>query len=216
MGGRSYILPYPQATLREYNNQRQKWSTTIRTNGGRLHDGGRIWYRGDTMPDSRPEEFDEDTNSVFLDLSASSPRSAEDAHFTYCRDDMTASTNNWVSHGKLQKISLLQTRSRSLVSFGTYPTGQYQFPAKKKTKYLGAIAQWQSHQTHTLDEVQKLYGKLLHACLVVPAGRAYLTTLESMLGIFHNHPFMPRTPPRTLLMIYSGGQTPSTNMNYVG
>jgi len=30
--------------LQEYNNQRRKWSTTIRTNGGRLHDGGRIWY----------------------------------------------------------------------------------------------------------------------------------------------------------------------------
>jgi hypothetical protein len=50
--------------------------------------------------------------------------------------------------------------------------------------------------THTLPEVQKLYGKLLHATLIVPSGRAYLTNLESMLGIFKDRPFLPRTPPR--------------------
>jgi hypothetical protein len=40
------------------------------------------------MPDGRLEEFDEDAKSVFLDLSASSPWSAEDARFAYCRDDI--------------------------------------------------------------------------------------------------------------------------------
>src|SRR5882757_6862830 len=41
----------------------------------------------------------------------------------------------------------------------------------------------------------KLYGKLLHACAVVPAGRAYLTSLEKFMAIFGNHPFMPHSPP---------------------
>lgn len=48
----------------------------------------------------------------------------------------------------------------------------------------------------TLQEVQKLHGKLLHASLVFLSGRAYLINLEAMLGIFQENPFMPRTPPR--------------------
>ena len=43
--------------------------------------------------------------------------------------------------------------------------------------------------------MQKLYGKLLHTTLVVPAGQAYLTNLEAMLALFNNHPFVPHTPP---------------------
>ena len=41
-----------------------------------------------------------------------------------------------------------------------------------------------------------MYGKLLHACHVVPAGRSYLTSLEVFLGQFHNHPFHLHSPPR--------------------
>ena len=47
-----------------------------------------------------------------------------------------------------------------------------------------------------LLEVQQLYGKLLHASLVIPTGRAYLTSMETMLSLFHDSPFLPRTPPR--------------------
>jgi hypothetical protein len=58
-----------------------------------------------------------------------------------------------------------------------------------------AIEQWEARHTHKLTEVQKLYGKLLHTSLIIPEGRAYLTNLEAMLGIFHGSPFLPRTPP---------------------
>lgn len=47
-----------------------------------------------------------------------------------------------------------------------------------------------------LIETQRLFGKLLYACLVVPAGRAYLTELEAMLPIFGNRPHVPHSPPR--------------------
>ena len=50
---------------------------------------------------------------------------------------------------------------------------------------------------HDLLEMQRLYGKLLHATLVIPAGRAYLTGLEAMLALFDNSPFRPCTPPRS-------------------
>jgi len=69
---------------------------------------------------------------------------------------------------------------------------------KKKEKYLLMIEEWQKSRTHTLAEVQKLYGKLLHATLAHPDGRPYLTSLESMLGIFHHSPHLPCTPPRQL------------------
>jgi hypothetical protein len=46
-----------------------------------------------------------------------------------------------------------------------------------------------------LEDVQKLFGKLLHTCLMLPHGRAYLTGLEAMLGIFKDTPFTPCHPP---------------------
>ena len=69
-------------------------------------------------------------------------------------------------------------------------------PDEKKTKYLAAIADWGSKRTHNLLEAQALYGKLFHVALVIPAGRAHLTSMEAMLASFSNSPFIPHTPPR--------------------
>ena len=55
---------------------------------------------------------------------------------------------------------------------------------KKKEKYVSAIVEWKRRKSHTLGDVERLYGKLLHTCSIVPEGRAYLTGLESMLSIF--------------------------------
>ncbi|RXW17522.1 hypothetical protein EST38_g8333 [Candolleomyces aberdarensis] len=69
-------------------------------------------------------------------------------------------------------------------------------PAAKREKYLQAIEEWSQSPRHNLEETQKLYGKLLHICHVIPEGRAYLTNLEAFMGLFTDSPFMPRTPPR--------------------
>jgi hypothetical protein len=75
-----------------------------------------------------------------------------------------------------------------LVSFGTQ---------KKKEKYIAAIRrEWETQASHTLQEVQELYGKLLHASLVLPEGHTYLISLETMLAIFHDYPFMPHAAPK--------------------
>lgn len=66
----------------------------------------------------------------------------------------------------------------------------------KKEKYRNCIMEWQNRSTHTLTQVQSLYGKLLHSCLVVTEGRAYLTSLETMLSTSRNSPFVPHSPPR--------------------
>jgi hypothetical protein len=70
-----------------------------------------------------------------------------------------------------------------------------EIPSEKKKKYIEAIENWVACPTHVLEDVQKLYGKLLHASLMVPMGRAYLTNLEIMLGSFSNHPFVPHHAP---------------------
>lgn len=48
---------------------------------------------------------------------------------------------------------------------------------------------------HNLLDTQRIYGKLLHATLVLPAGRAYLTNLKAMLALFDNGAFVPHSPP---------------------
>ncbi len=70
---------------------------------------------------------------------------------------------------------------------------------KKKEKYRKAIELWCQSSMHDLLETQKLYGKLLHASHIVPAGRAYLTVFENFMGIFGDSPHMPRTPRKSIL-----------------
>ena len=74
----------------------------------------------------------------------------------------------------------------------------------RKEKYLQAILDWEAKPRHTLDEVQKLYRKLLHVCHVLPTGHAYLTSLESFMAQFHNCPFCLHSPSHRTA-IYNGG-----------
>ena len=69
---------------------------------------------------------------------------------------------------------------------------------EKRDKYLSAIHKWRKRQAHTLQDVQELYGKLLHACSAVPRGRAYLIHLESMLSTCGPQPFLPHRANKLL------------------
>ena len=53
---------------------------------------------------------------------------------------------------------------------GDLPTCIVSLSKEKKTKYRATIEGWLLKSIHTLEEVQKLYGKLLHASLIIPAG----------------------------------------------
>jgi len=68
----------------------------------------------------------------------------------------------------------------------------------KKEKYLLAIQAWSADSVHVLKQVQELYGKLLHACLVLPAGRSRLIGFESMLTTGQANPFIPCHAPHTI------------------
>jgi hypothetical protein len=181
--------------LDEYNTRREKWAAKIASNGGAIIEGGRKWYGGETLPDDSSEEFDEDCAFPIRDFSTLSPRTEEDARFSCCMADIDHFS---IPLGITWEIS----KDKPFGPIPTFtgllwdiPSQSIALPPEKTAKYLAAINTWQAKRTHTLPEVQKLYGKLLHATLVVPSGRAYLTSLESMLGIFKDRPFLPRTPP---------------------
>jgi hypothetical protein len=182
--------------LKAYNDLRKSRAAIIARNGGMLVDGGRKWYRGSDMPDGRVEEFDEDLSFPILDLSATSPRSFEDARFTFCFDDINRLSKTLGIPWELAKDIPFSSCPPFVGFLWDIASRSISIPPKKKEKYLAAIQEWETRPSHTLQQVQELYGKLLHVSLVIPAGRAYLVSLETMLSVFHNRPHMPRRPPK--------------------
>ena len=69
---------------------------------------------------------------------------------------------------------------------------------RKVEKYLAVIQAWLTRATHVLQDIRKLYGKLLHACSAMPRGRAYLTGFEHMLATCGKKPFMPHHPDKAI------------------
>jgi len=183
--------------LDSYNSLRKARAAIIAKNGGLLTNGGRRWYRGSDMLDGHVEEFDEDSSFLIQDLSNSSPRSPEDALFTYCFADIDKLSKILGIPWEPAKDIFFSSRAPFIGFLWDLATRTVSIPESKKKKYLAAIQEWEARSTHTLLEVQQLYGKLLHASLVLPAGRAYLVSLESMLAIFNNHPYMPHHAPKS-------------------
>jgi hypothetical protein len=178
--------------LTVYNDMRKEWHTHILANGNRRHNGSRIWFHGNAMEDGRLEEFDEDNSSPLQLLSS---RSSPDSLYTYTDKDID----------RISDFLGIPWEPSKTIPFG--PVVPYlgfnwdldvkivALPDTKKQKYLACITEWQQRRTHTLVQVQSLYGKLLHSSLVIREGRAYLTSLEAMLSISHDRPFVPRSPP---------------------
>ena len=185
----------PRPHLATYNAQCQAWHNTVKDNGGQIHKGSRLWYRGDVMPDGRLEEFDEDMSFPLCDLSSTSPRPADNALFTYADADIDRVSDElripW-EHSKTVPFSNIVPYLGFVWNLSACTV---EVPLEKKHKYRATIEEWKKKPWHSLAEVQKLYSKLLHTTLVVPAGRTYLTNLETMLALFNNRPFVPHTPP---------------------
>ena len=176
--------------LAEYNGKRSQWHQNILSNGGRRQEGSRIWFCGNTMEDGRSEEFDEDNMSPLRDLSTS-------PHEPFAYDDtIIDSLSNHLG---------IPWEATKTIPFGPVvpylglswdlDTKTVALPDAKKQKYLACIEAWRDRPAHTLAQVQSLYGKLLHTCLVAREGRAYLTSLETMLGTSSHRPFVPHIPP---------------------
>ena len=147
------------------------------------------------MPSGHPAEFDKDASSSLWDLSAASPWSSEDARFTYCDANIDFLSTALGIPWETTKTVPFNSCIPYLGFIWDLEAHTITLSDEKKAKYTGVIMEWNSQPRHTQEEVEKLYGKLLHACLVVPKGQAYLTNLESMLQNFHNCPFMLHSPP---------------------
>jgi hypothetical protein len=160
----------PRHHLLVYNAQRRSWHQTVMGNGGQIHEGSRLWFRGNTMPDGRPEEFDEDMGFPLRDLSLSSPCSPADALFTYADTDIDHISDKLGIPWELSKTVLFSNIVPYLGFVWNLTAHTVEVPTEKKQKYREAIEEWHKKPRHALAEVQKLYGKLLHTTLVIPAG----------------------------------------------
>jgi hypothetical protein len=135
------------------------------------------------MPDDLPAEFDEDASRSFRDHAFNSIHSvADDAPFAYCDADIDNLSVQLCIPWEPSKTIPFTNKVSFLGFHWNLSNRTVEITEEKKEKYKEAIRVWTSHTTHTLDNIQKLYGKLLHASLMVPAKHAYLTSLEAMLG----------------------------------
>ena len=178
-----------------YNTLWKKKKTSIEQNGGRLKKGGHFWYRGDMLLSDSFEEFAEDMSMPLKNLSQLPKSTPEDSYLVYTMSHVDAISEH---------LGIPWERSKDVPFGPTVPfigfvwdidRKRVSLQEEKKLKYQRAIEEWKRRDTHTLEDVQKLYGKLLHTCLIVPEGWAYLTKLESMLSIFHLTPYKPRHLP---------------------
>jgi hypothetical protein len=183
-------------SLPTYNHSRSLLAKQISSEGGLIVRGGRTWFAGGKLPNDITEEFDEDMTCPLRDLSESSPRPTPDLEFCYNLDDISAISDQLGIPWEVSKDIPFTSKPTFIGLLWNLPEQTVTLTESKRSKYVNAITEWEKKRTHTLQEVQKLHGKLLHASIIFPAGRAYLTNLEAMLGIFGNNPFMPRTPPR--------------------
>lgn len=174
--------------INEYNRKRGQWRQNIQELGGRHQSGGRVWYGGKTLQDGRTEEFVEDMQFPLQIL--------EGGEFSYSLEDVNKISSELGIPWETQKDRDFADEALFTGMLWSVKSYTVALAETKRLKYLAAVEDWTRKETHTLEDVQKLHGKLIHASLVAPEGRAYLTCLERMLGIFHDAPFKPRHAPR--------------------
>ena len=131
---------------------------------------GRIWYGSHVFEDGTLEKFDEDCQFPCCDFSNHSPRSMEDCLFAYNFNDIDHISEQlgipW-DRTKDQPFGCMTTYIGFIWDLSSL---QVSISLAKKEKYLCSIEEWKSRCVHVLNDVKKLYGKLLHACLVILSG----------------------------------------------
>jgi hypothetical protein len=185
----------PCNTIRTYNQGRDRNREIITKNGGPTPTGGRIWYKGAPSPDAGPEHFAEDLAHPIKTIRE---HVMNGTVYPYGFEEIDEITNPlgipWESSKDVPFSDVVP-----FIGFAWNLARKRVFlPESKKEKYLHAIVEWKQRSRHTLDDVRKLYGKLLYACLITPQGRSYLTNFEKMMGTFQDRPFLPRHPPAHL------------------
>lgn len=184
--------------ITHYNRTRNAWAEQISQHGGYQRSGSRTWFQGLPLQDDSFEEFNEACIHPIRDFTTSSSRSTHDAKFSYAICDIDQISQRL---GIPWETSKDQPFSHTTIYIGfvwDLRECTVSLSKPKIDKYLNAITEWNQRVTHVLEDVQKLYGKLLHASCLTPAGRAYLTGFERMLPVSARKPFMPIRPEKTI------------------
>ena len=130
------------------------------------------------------------------DLSHSSPRSLDDMAFAYADADISAISAMLQVPWAVDKGSLFAYCATYLGFYWDLRSYCVGIPMEKKDKYYTTITSSCQRKTHTLEQVQGLYGKLLHCTHVVPFGRLYLTGLERTMALLVTKSFRTIHPTR--------------------
>jgi hypothetical protein len=182
--------------LEDFNHLREGWSGLVDAVGGMRQVRGRIWYEGGYWPSGEVVELFEDCRFPVREQVGGIGGLEEG--YTYGMDDVDEFSSLLGIPWEVSKDQPFAFEGEYIGLRWDLQDKTVSLPDAKKGKYLDAIAEWQRKSTFSLLEVQQLYGRLLHATLVVPAGRARLTGLEAMLGLYSNRPFALRHPPSSV------------------
>jgi hypothetical protein len=189
-----FRIPTPQ--IPQYNQLRLHHRDIIAHNGNMQRDGGRLWYEGAKWPDGSIEEFDDSCQHPIRALPAIDPTSDSDAPFAYTLEHVNVISEKL---GIPWELSKDQPFGPSFIYLGFHwdiNNKLVSLTEHKREKYCHAIKEWNQSTRHTLEETEKLHGKLLHATHIIPKGRAYLFGLERLMATQRDRPHVPLTPPK--------------------
>lgn len=181
--------------LSKYNQQRKDRYLELSAKK-QNQDGGRLWYGGNFFPDGTLDEHVEDCEFPCADLSSLSPRSHEDSLYSYNFEDIDRISDALGIPWEKSKDLPFASSTSYIGLHWDLNSLTVSLSLEKREKYIKSIDEWFSQPRHNLNDVQKLYGRLLHACLVVTSGRAYLTSLEAMLALCNTHPYISYIPTK--------------------
>lgn len=162
--------------LAAYNEHRARACERILKLGGICSRGARMWYNGNATPSGQVKEFAEDHRFPLRDLSGKpGPQSEDNKQFTYAACDFLELAEDLgvrYSREKQQLFAAHVIFTGLRWDLGARTVG---LPEEKRKKYFSALEALATRPS--LREVESVYGKLQHATLVRPEGRAYLADL---------------------------------------
>ena len=162
----------------------------IRQSGLMKQTGSRLWFASLEHPSGELEEFNEDCHNPIKDHSQASPRSDHDQLFTYSLEDIDKLSDQLSIPWEISKDHPFSLSTVYIGFKWDLHSRIVSLAPNKVQKYRDTIVDWLSRPSHVLKDVQQLYGKLLHASAVIPKGCAYLMSLERMLKVCSDKPFM--------------------------
>ncbi|KAF5320261.1 hypothetical protein D9611_011256 [Ephemerocybe angulata] len=176
-----------QRYLDRFNALHERWRLAVVGNGGERRGKGRVWFQGEVLVDGeRAELFEGCEFPMGVVEEGRAEQGADEIDLFSRRLGIRWEESKDQAFAQVgQYIGLVWDLHQRTVALS----------ADKRQKYRDAIVEWRSTPKHALHEVQQLYGRLLHAALVLPAGRAQLTGLGAMLGVASQRPFALRHPP---------------------